>query len=173
MILRDCQESDLPAILEILNDAITNSTAAWAYAPQTLDALIAAYHAKRAAGYPYIVAVDGESLLGYASLGSFRERDGYRFTVENSVYVHTDARGRGVARTLMIELIRLAEQNGYRTIIAAIGSENEPSRRLHQSLGFEFRGVLPELGYKFDRWLDLELYQLMLNSESGLPGDAS
>lgn len=163
MKLRNCVESDLPAVLEILNDAIVNSTAAWAYEPLTLEDVTQTFHTKCEAGYPYIVAVDdAEQLLGYASLGSFRERDGYRFTVENSVYVHKDARGRGIARTLMHRLIELARQKGYHTIIAAIGGDNAPSKKLHLSLGFEFRGVLPELGYKFDRWLDLELYQLML-----------
>ena len=162
--VRPCRESDLPTVLEIFNDAIVTTTASWAYSPVELEQVQSAYRSKLERGYPYLVAASADEVLGYASLGPFRERDGYRFTVENSVYVHRSARGQGIARALMDQLISLAADRGYHSIVAAMSADNLASKTLHESIGFEYRGVLPELGFKFDRWLDLAIYQLMLDS---------
>lgn len=163
MLIRDCQESDLPEILAIFNDAILHTTAAWTYEPVSLDFVADVFRTKRDDGFPYLVSISETGIvLGYASVGPFRDAEACAQTVENSVYVAKEARGRGVAKQLMQRLIAETRKAGFRSIIAAIGGDNEASIKLHRQLGFEFCGSLPEMGYKFDQWLTLELYQLML-----------
>jgi L-amino acid N-acyltransferase YncA len=162
IIVRDCTEADLPAILAIHNDAILNTTAIWTYAPADLANRRALLAERRAKGFAFLVAADAEAIVGYASFGPFRPYEGYNRTVEHSVYVHKERRGQGIAGLLMPPLIAAATQLGMHAMIGAIEATNVASIRLHEKLGFAAAGRLPEVGYKFGRYLDLVLMQRML-----------
>lgn len=166
MRIIDCSHTEhAPAILEILNEAILNSTALYDYAPRTLANMSAWFETKQAKAFPVIGAVaDDGTLLGFATYGSFRERPAYKYTVEHSVYVHTEQRGRGVGRALMQRLIERARQQDYHALIGGIDTANAVSIALHRALGFEHCGTVREAGFKFGRWLDLDFYQLLLET---------
>jgi L-amino acid N-acyltransferase len=162
MIIRDAVHDDLPAILEIHNDAIRTTTAIWDEHEVDLDDRREWFDARRSAGLPVLVAeVDG-TVIGFASYGAWRPKTGYRFTVENSVYVHPDHRGRGAANALMPALIEQARAGEVHAIIAGIEAANTGSIALHEKFGFRRVALLPEVGFKFGRWLDLAYLQLSL-----------
>ncbi|GGF99340.1 N-acetyltransferase [Rhizobium wenxiniae] len=161
-IIRDAAQADLHGIMEIYNDAVLNTTAIWNETLVDIDNRRAWFDARKAKGFPVIVAqLDGE-VAGYASYGDWRAFDGYRFTVEHSVYVHKSFRGHGLGRKLMEELIARAASNGVHVMIAAIESENQASIALHNALGFRIAGTFSEVGTKFGRWLDLTCMELKL-----------
>lgn len=166
MTFVDCTlEAHGSAILEILNDAIVHSTALYDYRPRPAESMVTWFAAKQAGRYPVIGAVDGQgTLLGFASYGVFRERPAYKYSVEHSVYVHRDARGRGVGRALMTRLIAAARGQGYHLLIGGIDASNEASIALHRQLGFVHAGTIQQAGFKFGRWLDLAFYQLTLET---------
>jgi phosphinothricin acetyltransferase len=122
-------------------------------------------------GYPYLVVELDGRVVGYTYASSYRPRLGYRFTVENSVYVDADYQGRGLGRQLLTGLIQACSQRPYRQMVAVIGdSQNQASVALHRSMGFVQVGLLPNIGYKFGRWLDSVLMQRSLGAgESSLP----
>lgn len=162
MEIRDAQPSDLPAILVIHNDAVENSTAIWTEEKADLAEREAWLAERRGAGFPVLVAiVDGE-LGGYASYGPFRAKTGYRHTVENSVYVADGFYRRGIAEALMRALIDRAEGTDVHVVVAAIEESNHASVALHRKLGFRVTGQMPQVGYKFGRWMDLVLMQKIL-----------
>ncbi|PTR30430.1 phosphinothricin acetyltransferase [Rhodococcus sp. OK519] len=162
MLIRDAVESDLPGILEIHNDAIANSTAIWDETLADLDERRRWLDSRRADGFPVLVAdIDGE-VAGYASYGVWRAKSGYRHTVENSVYVHNDFHRRGIATALMTALIERARAGGIHVIVASVESTNTTSIALHQRFGFRIVAQMPEVGRKFDRWLDMTYLQLNL-----------
>lgn len=124
----------------------------------------------QAKGLPYLVAVQDDTLLGYAYAGPYRTRPAYRHTVEDSVYVAPDAHGKGVGRALLSRLIALAEARNLRQMVAIIGdSANRPSIGLHEALGFERVGVLRSVGFKHGRWVDSVLMQRALGRGDGAP----
>ena len=161
MIVRDASEEDLPGILEIYNDAVLTTTAIWNSTPVDLEDRRAWLRQRRADGWPVLVAVERDQVLAYATFGPFRPHEGYRHTAENSVYVHRDAQGRGIGRTIMLPLIERARQTGKHALIGAIEAENAASLRLHSGLGFTEAGRLREVGTKFGRWLDLVTMQYL------------
>ncbi|GAB3597522.1 GNAT family N-acetyltransferase [Microbacterium tumbae] len=163
MHIRDATSADLEAITAIYNDAVANTTAIWN--ETTVDvANRAAWLVDRArSGYPVLVAAEGPEVLGYASFGDWRAFDGYRHTVEHSVYVRGDQQGRGIGKALMVELIARARTIGKHVMVAAVESGNVGSIRLHERLGFTGVGTLPQVGAKFGRWLDLTFLQLVLD----------
>ncbi|MEV0294935.1 N-acetyltransferase family protein [Nocardia sp. NPDC050710] len=162
-VIRDARDSDLPAILEIHNANIATSTAIWDTEQVELDERRTWFEARTAADMPIVVAeLDGE-VAGYASYGQWRPKSGYRYSVENSVYVADRFHRRGLATALLTELITRATQSGrVHAMIAAIESGNTGSITLHERFGFVIVGQLPEVGRKFDRWMDLTLMQLTL-----------
>ncbi|QQM31479.1 N-acetyltransferase [Martelella lutilitoris] len=159
MLIRNAREADLPAILEIYNDAVLNSTAIWNDILVDLDNRKAWLEARAARGFPVLAAERDGAVIGYASYGDWRPFDGYRHTVEHSVYVHRDCRGGGAGRRLMEALLDHARENGVHAMIAAIEGENITSIALHERLGFFHVGRYPEVGTKFGRWLDLVTMQ--------------
>ena len=164
MIIRAAIESDADVIAEIYNDAVLNTTAIWNESRVDVANRIAWIHSRQQAGFPVIVAMDNdESVLGYASFGDWRPWDGYRHTVEHSVYVHNHARGQGIGDALMRTLIQLACKSKKHVIVAGIESENVASITLHKKLGFTEAGTMKEVGNKFGRWLDLTFMQLRLD----------
>ncbi|MYM36009.1 GNAT family N-acetyltransferase [Duganella sp. FT94W] len=166
--LIDCSEAEhADAILAILNEAIVNSTALYDYKPRPPAAMVAWFAAKRAHGFPVVGAVDAAGqLLGFASWGTFRAFPAYKYTVEHSVYVHTAQRGRGLGVLLLNELIRRARAAQVHVLVGCIDATNSASVGLHQRLGFTHSGTLPQVGFKFGRWLDAAFYQLTLDTPS-------
>jgi phosphinothricin acetyltransferase len=160
----DCTlEAHGDAILEIFNEAIANSTALYEYQPYPPDRMTAWFADKRAGRYPVIGAIDAAGvLLGFASYGVFRARPAYKYTVEHSVYVHADHRGKGVGRALLERIIEAATQQHYHVMIGGIDAENAASIALHEQLGFVHAGTIHQAGFKFGRWLDLAFYQRTL-----------
>lgn len=180
MYIRDAVPGDAEAITAIYNHAVEHTTAIWN------DTLVDAENRRAwmvqryAAGFPVLVAVEprtgagadatgntkttGEQqVLGYATYGSYRPHDGYRHTVEHSVYIRHDQRGRGLGTDLMIALIDRARRSDIHVIVAGIDAANTGSIRLHERLGFRRAGVLTEVGTKFGAWLDLAFLQLVLD----------
>jgi phosphinothricin acetyltransferase len=150
------------AILEITNHEILNSTVLYEYEPRSLTTQQIWFNDKMANGWPVLVAELDEVVVGFGSYGKFRERIAYRFSVEHSVYVHKDHRGLGIGHALMAELIRQAKEAGFHTMIAGIDSSNSGSVEFHRKFGFEAVGTFREVGYKFDRWLNVTFMQLLL-----------
>ncbi|NKS86508.1 GNAT family N-acetyltransferase [Rhodococcus hoagii] len=162
MLIRDATTGDLPGILEIHNEAIANSTAIWDETLADLDERRRWLDDRRADGFPVLVAdVDG-AVAGYASYGVWRAKSGYRYTVENSVYVHVDHHRRGIATALMTALIERARAGGIHVIVASVESSNTTSIALHERFGFRIVAQMPEVGRKFGRWLDMTYLQLTL-----------
>lgn len=158
--IRDAAEGDLPAIMDIYNDAVANTTAIWNEEVVDLANRKAWFAARRERDFPVLVAVRGKQVIGYASYGDWRAFDGYRHTVEHSVYVRGDARGTGAGKRLMKALIDRASFNGVHVMIAGIEAENVASIKLHEKLGFRMVGRFSEVGIKFGRWLDLACMEL-------------
>ncbi|MBE7926606.1 GNAT family N-acetyltransferase [Pseudomonas saudiphocaensis] len=170
MQIRDAQDADLTGILEIYNDAVLNSTAIWNDTPVDLDNRRAWLEERQRQGNPVLVAIDGNGkVAGYASYGPWRPHEGYRHTVEHSVYVSDSQRGAGIGRALMLELIGRARAAHLHVMVGAIESENRASIHMHQQLGFFHGGHLRQVGFKFGRWLDLTFMQLILNPERSTP----
>ena len=162
LLIRVATEADIPDILELINDAILHTTAVYQDVLQTLEMRTKWYHDRLKNGYPVIVAdIDGE-FAGFASYGEFRYGFGYRFTVEHSVYISANRQGKGLGKALVKELITIARANELHSIIAGIDADTQPSINMHLSLGFKEVAHLKDAGYKFGRWLDLKLLQLIL-----------
>lgn len=163
MNIRDAVEADLDGIREIYNEAVENSTAIWNDHVVDLENRRAWFADRRENGFPVLVAADEDDrVLGYASYGPWRPHDGFRHTVEHSVYVRDGQRGSGIGRAMMVALIERARQDGKHVMVGAIESANRGSVHLHQQLGFLHVGQLREVGTKFGRWLDLTFMQLTL-----------
>ncbi|MDB5122042.1 MAG: family N-acetyltransferase [Mucilaginibacter sp.] len=163
IIVRDAQESDLPAILDIYNDAILNTTAVYSEQPHTLQMRQDWYHDRRTDNFPVFVAEAEGSVAGFSSYGHFRVWPCYRFTVEISVYVTASQRGKGIGKLLLQPLIDRARKMNMHAVIAGISADNEVSLRLHQSFGFVEAAHFKEVGFKFNRWLDLKFLELILD----------
>lgn len=161
--IRDAETADLEAITDIHNDAVLNTTAIWNEEAVTVEDRAAWLSDRQQKGYPVIVAVDESGVLGYATFGDWRPHSGYRHTVEHSVYVRDGQRGRGIGKALMIELIHRARRLGKHVMVAAIESSNTGSIIMHKRLDFMQVGRMPQVGTKFDRWLDLTFLQLVLD----------
>lgn len=160
--IRDATEADLPAILDIHNDAVRTTTAIWSSTPVDLANRRAVMLDRRARGFPYLVAERAGTVAGYASFGDFRPFEGYLRTVEHLIYVHADQQRRGIASRLLERLITLAQEGGKHVMIGGIAADNTASLALHLRHGFVETGRLPAVGYKFGRYLDLVLMQRML-----------
>ncbi|WEZ82963.1 GNAT family N-acetyltransferase [Rhizobium sp. 32-5/1] len=167
MQIRDAGEHDLAAICAIYNDAVANTTAIWNERVVDVENRAAWLTERTRMAYPVLVAVtDDGAVAGYASFGDWRAFDGYRHTVEHSVYVEKNQRGGGIGRLLMLALIERAKGCGKHVMVAGIETGNTGSIRLHEKLGFEITGQMREVGTKFGRWLDLTFMQLVLNDHA-------
>ncbi len=153
-----------PAVLDILNEAIAHSTALYEYQPRSPQNVRAWFAEKKAGQFPVIGMEQAGVLLGFATYGTFRARAAYKYTVEHSVYVHKDHRGRGIGMALMQELIGLARQQQYHVLVGGIDIANAVSVRMHERLGFNHAGTIRQAAFKFGRWLDLGFYQLLLET---------
>lgn len=174
MKILDATAAHAAGITAIYNHAVQHTTAIWNESTVDVEDRTAWIEERQGAGHPVLVAVDAAAdgavdgtadgdvpgeVLGYATYGPWRPHDGYRHTVEHSVYVREGLRGRGTGTALLGALLERAEQQGIHVMIAGIDASNEGSVRLHERLGFQRTGVLPEVGTKFGRWLDLAFLQ--------------
>jgi L-amino acid N-acyltransferase len=162
MEVRAAHNGDVQAILDIYNYAILHTTAVYDYAPHTLDMRQQWFETKQQQGFPVFVAEEEGEIVGFSSLGSFRAWTAYKHTVENAIYVRNDARGKGIGKLLMEPLIEAAKELRMHTIVAGIDADNEVSLKLHRYFGFEEVAHFKQVGWKFDKWLDLKFMQLIL-----------
>ncbi|MBI3715050.1 MAG: N-acetyltransferase [Betaproteobacteria bacterium] len=155
LLIRPSQDSDLPAIAAIYAHNVLTGTASWEYEPPDLAEIARRRADVLAKGFPYFVAEAEGSLVGYSYASSYRARIGYRFVVEDSVYVLPEMTGRGIGKQLLMTLIAECGRRGFKQMIAVIGdSENLGSIGLHKACGFTQVALFKAIGFKFDRWLD-------------------
>jgi len=160
--IREANESDLPQLLEIYNDIILHTTAVYDYEPHTLEMRKQWFETKRQQGFPVFVAEENGQIVGFSSIGPFRAWAAYKYSVENSVYVKASERGKGIGKLLIPPLIEATKKSKLHTIIAGIDATNEASIKLHKHFGFKEVAYFKEVGWKFERWLDLKFLQLIL-----------
>jgi L-amino acid N-acyltransferase len=162
-MVRPATRSDVPGTLEIYNEAVLNTTATYDYEPRPLEHAFAWYDAHLQHNLPIFVAEnDHGRIVGWSALNRYHDRPGYNRTTENSVYVASDSRGKGIGKLLMSPLIDAARARDLRAIIAAIDASNDASIRLHQRFHFEHVGHFKQVGFKFGRWLDVVYMELLL-----------
>lgn len=161
--IRPSRDEDLPAISAIYGHHVLHATGTFETVPPTEAEMAARRADVLAKGLPYLVVEDEGQVLGFAYCQWFKPRPAYRFSAEDSIYLHPDARGRGLGRQLLAALVEQAQQAGLRKLIAVIGdSANAASIGVHRSQGFEAAGVIRSCGWKFDRWLDIVLMEKTL-----------
>jgi L-amino acid N-acyltransferase YncA len=163
----------MPRLAEIYNDAVRTTVATFDTKPRSVGDQLTwwRHHDER---HPVRVAVRKEALLGWSSLSPWSERPAYAATAEDSVYVDSEARGKGIGRALLADLIDQARAWRYHTLLARVAGGNPVSLRLHTSAGFREVGVMREVGFKFERWVDVHLLQRMIEApESSGPSDTN
>jgi phosphinothricin acetyltransferase len=160
--LRPATIQDVPQILAIVNHAIATSTANYNYEPQTLAEQTAWFESKQQHNFPVWVAVVEDLAVAFGTYGTFREKMGYRYTVEHTIYVQENQQRKGIGKALLIQLVTQAKAEGYHAMIGGIDAKNAESIAFNQKMGFEIVGHLKEVGYKFDQWLDLCFVQRLL-----------
>lgn len=166
MNIRAATIEDVPEILAIYNDAVLTQTCTADVEPRNLEERLDWYRDRMHHGCPVFVAEGSEGeVVGWSSYCFYHPRPGYRFTVENSVYVAVDRRGQGIGKRLLLPLIESAKTQKLHSIIASIDGDNEASIRLHAGFGFQLAGRLRETVRKFDRWLDVVYMQLLLEHD--------
>ncbi|GAA0878493.1 GNAT family N-acetyltransferase [Algoriphagus jejuensis] len=161
--IRHYQESDAPAILEIINDSILNTFHNYDYEPKKLEEVTAMFDSKIIDGFPILVAEQNGEICGYATFGKFRAKPGYNSTIEHSIYLTAKAQNQGLGGKLMRQIISIAKEKGYHVMIAGMDSENLGSYRFHERLGFKEVARFPEVAFKLGKWLTLVFMQLTLN----------
>lgn len=162
VIVRDAGEADLPAILDIYNAAVLNETSIWHDEISDLAERRTWWQERIAQGFPVYVADVNGTVSGYGTFGEFRANRGYRFTVEHSIYVAVPVQRRGIGSVLLTRLIAEARRTNKHAMIGGIASDNLASLALHQRFGFVETGRMPQVGFKFGRWLDLVFMQKIL-----------
>jgi len=168
--IRPSTEADIPCIAAIYGYHVLHGTATFETSPPAAEEMCRRRAELVSRGLPHLVAGRNGEVVGYAYAGLYRAREAYRFTVEDSVYVHPDCVGKGIGRQLLAAVIRSAAEGGWRQMIAVIGdSANMASIRLHEAAGFRHVGVFRSVGFKFDRWLDTVLMQLDLAAARPAP----
>ena len=162
-LVRPARRTDMPAALEIYNEAVAHSTATYDYEPRSLEAQFALFDQKMLDGLGFFVACTPEGeVVGFSTYGLYRTRPGWRFASEHSVYVAASARGKGVGLALLPPVMWHARRKGFHTMIGVVDASNDASLRMHRRAGFTDVGTIREGGYKFDRWLDVAFLQAIL-----------
>ena len=161
--IRPATAADIPDILAIVNHAIAHTTANYDYHAHTLAEQQQWFDDKVAKDEPVIVAVHDSEVVGFGAYGRFKNKIGYQYSVEHSVYVRHDLTGKGIGRLLLLRLIEIAKQQRMHTMVGYIDAENTGSIAFHKRLGFVQVGQLNQIGFKFNRWLDVAFLQLMLD----------
>jgi phosphinothricin acetyltransferase len=168
--IRSAEDRDIAAVTAIYAHHVRHGTASFETTPPDTAEMARRHVALVEGGYPYLLAERDSTVIGYAYAGAYRPRAAYRNTVENSIYLHPDAVGRGIGKQLLEALIQSCEERGFRQMVAVIGdSANLPSIRLHERHGFRRVGSLEAVGFKRGRWLDIVLMQRLLGPGSTVP----
>jgi L-amino acid N-acyltransferase YncA len=162
--IRDVQESDAAAIAAIYGHHALHGTASYDYEPLSAGDTLAKIRRITGAGWPFLVAEADGQVAGYAYATQFRDRDGYRYTCENSIYVDADRTGRGIGKVLLLRLIERSAAYGFKQMVAVIGGAEPASIALHAACGFREAGRLSKVGWKKERWLDNVYMQRALGS---------
>jgi len=160
--IRNATMVDLPSILKIVNYEIEHTTSIYDYEKRSLKDQTDWYKNKISEKMPVILAVENGDILGYGTFGIFRPWDGYQFSVEHSIYLDKNSRGKGTGKIIMSELIDFAKKKGFHTMIAGVDANNTKSIKFHTNFGFREVGRFNQIGYKFEKWLDLIFMQLFL-----------
>ncbi len=173
MIIRDVTQTDMPTIHEIYSEQVLNGVSSWEEEPPTLDEMTQRKNAILDGGYPFLVCEVNGKVAGYSYASAYRPRPGYRYTVENSIYIHKDFHKMGIGRRLLDALIERCEAKGFRQMVAVIGdSNNHPSIDFHKRMGFIHAGTIKSIGFKFGRWMDSVIMQRPIGDEDKtLPSD--
>jgi phosphinothricin acetyltransferase len=161
-IVRMATEADVPAILDIYNHEVVHGVSTFDLEPRTLEDRLEWYRRTQEHPHVVIVAEEAGEVVGWGCLHQFHARAAYRFTTEDSVYIHQDHRGKGLGKLILARLVQIARENGFHSVMAGVSQGNPVSVRLHEGFGFEAIGVQRQVGYKFERWLDVSWFQLML-----------
>ena len=164
--IRQAKEKDISRILEILNHEISNSTVVYHYHERTFEQQFNWYKKKLEDKMPVIVAERENYVIGFGTYGIFRPWEAYKFSLEHSIYTDENFRGLGVGKLVMTELISLAKKEGYHSMIAGVDDTNKKSVEFHKNFNFKEIGTFKEVGFKFNKWLDLTFMQLFLNEKS-------
>jgi L-amino acid N-acyltransferase YncA len=172
--IRPSRDTDIPAITAIYSHHVRTGTGTFETTPPTEDEMSARRADVLSKALPYLVAEDGGQVLGFAYCQWFKPRPAYRFSAEDSIYLHPDATGKGLGKALLAELVRQAQESGIRKLIAVIGdSNNAGSVSVHRSLGFTHVGTLKSCGWKFGKWLDCVLMEKSLGEGDTTPPEAA
>jgi phosphinothricin acetyltransferase len=159
-LIRRAEAADVERIAGIYGFHVRNGAATFETEPPDAAEMRRRWESLVSGGYPYLVAQAGDAVAGYAYAGPYRPRPAYRYTVEDSIYLDPEFRGRGIGKLLLRELMEQCARSGFRQMIAVIGdSGNTASIRLHEAFGFRPVGVLQSVGFKFDCWVDTVLMQ--------------
>jgi L-amino acid N-acyltransferase YncA len=170
VLVRPSRDGDIAAIAAIYGHHVLHGIASFEEVPPSVEEMARRRAELIGRGFPHLVAERERKVLGYCYAGPYRARVGYRFSVEDSIYIDPDEVGRGIGRALLAAVIDDVTRQGYRQMIAVIGgSETLPSIRLHAALGFAQIGVFPAIGYKFGRWIDSVYMQRALGPGSSIP----
>ncbi|MBU2996544.1 GNAT family N-acetyltransferase [Cellulophaga baltica] len=162
ILIREAEKKDIQKILEIINYEILNATVVYDYDTRTYETQLKWFDKKKQDGFPVFVATNNENVIGYGTYGTFRAFQGFKYSIEHSIYVHKDGRGKGIGKLLLAHLIKTAKKQNYHVMIAGVDASNKASVQFHEKFGFTTVGVFKEVGFKFDKWLDLHFLQLTL-----------
>ncbi|MCA8171615.1 GNAT family N-acetyltransferase [Burkholderia gladioli] len=167
IVLRAARLSDMEQIARIYAHYVTHTTVTFETEPPSIDELERRYLDIWVAGTPYLVALEGDTILGYAYAAPFKARAAYRYTLEHSIYLDPNAVGKGLGRKLLEQLIETCSHLGFAEMLATIaGDDNHASLGLHARCGFVPVGLLTRVGFKHDRWLNVTLMQRSLRAQS-------
>lgn len=169
-MIRKATRDDVPQILEIYNEIILNTTAVYSYKPHTLQMRYDWFDERMKNNFPVFVAEENGGIAGFSTYGYFRAYPAYKYTVENTVHVAKNHRGKGIAKLLLKAIIDDAKEKDFHTMIAVVDADNTVSIKLHEAFGFVEVGFMKQVGYKFERWLDLKFLQLTFNTPAN-PAD--
>ena len=163
LTIRPALESDIPAIAAIYGDQVTHGLASFEYDPPSEAEMLSRYHSITKSGYPYLVACEDETVIGYSYAGGFHSRKAYEKTIENTIYLAPSAQGKGIGKALLEALIEECQTLGFHQMIAVITRLDPPvSILFHEQMGFSTVGALTKVGYKQDQWLDVVYMQKSL-----------
>jgi len=162
IIIRNAKRDDLPLILKIVNYEIEHSTSIYDYKKRTIQDQTIWFEKKKLEKMPIIIAEENGNMIGFGTFGIFRPWEGYQFSAEHSIYLDNNSRGKGTGKKIMNKLIHLAKEQDFHIMIAGIDANNSKSIKFHQNFGFKEVGRFNQIGFKFDKWLDLIFMQLFL-----------
>ena len=172
MIIREATIEDVPGLLEVHNYAVRELDAIWTEQEETLEQRTRWFTERTGAGFPVLAALDdGGKIVGYGTFGQYRPKDGYRLTVEHSLYLLPEGQGKGIGKALLERLIEIAREQGRHVMVAVIDDKNEGSIRLHEKFGFTEAGRLPQTGIKHGRWLG-QVTMILRLDDRAVPGSA-